>query len=145
MKSLIVLICFCLAGCVTATIKTTTAEGKICEAFYISWFKEMDAASTTACGLALGLPTWTESSAGVLKLTFPSPGGILGPISVTDATFNTDAWVIVKTASTAANCVIIGMGCFGGLKQPQGAGTGTVNFSITVPDNLFQITTDAPI
>jgi uncharacterized protein YceK len=49
-KLVILLILLICSGCASASIKTTTAEGKLCEAYYVSFFKDISEASMSACG-----------------------------------------------------------------------------------------------
>jgi hypothetical protein len=47
---LAILLCLLMTGCATATIKTTTSEGKLCEASYTSVLKDVGEAGMSACG-----------------------------------------------------------------------------------------------
>jgi hypothetical protein len=50
MRYLLLIILLLCSGCATATIKTTTAEGKLCEATYFSVLKDVGEAGMSACG-----------------------------------------------------------------------------------------------
>jgi hypothetical protein len=50
MRYLLLITLLLCSGCATATIKTTTSEGKLCEASYTSFFKDVGEAGMSACG-----------------------------------------------------------------------------------------------
>jgi hypothetical protein len=59
-----------VSGCATATIETTTVEGKLCRATYVSVFKDTDASSMSACG-GKGSATGSRSNTDLLEALLP--------------------------------------------------------------------------
>ena len=51
-QSILILLLLLLSGCATASIKTSSVDGKVvaCEGYYTTLFKDIDAVNLSACG-----------------------------------------------------------------------------------------------